>query len=112
VIVDRYFKKALHILEGVKYSEEIQLETYSSLARFVDAEYQQLMGILNSSAFESKQQFMTKAREEAEKLQQQKNKTKDENRKMQMCQKMSIIDEAEMKNREKEKNMYLKDALK
>lgn len=112
MIVDRYFKKALHILEGVKHCEESQLETYSSLARFMDAEYQQLMGILNSSAFESKQQFMTKAREEAEKLQQQKNKTKDETRKMQMCQKMSIIDEAEMKNREKEKNVYLKDALK
>ncbi|KDR18216.1 Serine-protein kinase ATM [Zootermopsis nevadensis] len=112
MIVDRYFKKALHVLDGVKYSEESHLETYSSLARFVDAEYQQLMGILNSSAFESKQQFMTKAREEAEKLQQQKNKTKDENRKIHMCQKMSKIDEAEMKNREKEKNVYLIDALK
>jgi hypothetical protein len=96
----------------MKYSEESQLETYSSLARFVDAEYQQLMGLLKSSAFESKQQFMTKAREEAQKLQRQKNRTKDENRKIQMCQKMSTIDEAEMKNRENEKDMYLKLAMK
>jgi hypothetical protein len=112
VIVERYFIKALRILEGVKYNEESQLETYCSMARFVDAEYQQLMGILKSSAFESKQQFLTKATEEAEKLLQQKNRTKDEDRKIQMCQKMSVIDEAEMKNRENEKNMYLKLAMK
>jgi hypothetical protein len=112
VIVERYFLKAVKILEGVQYSEENQLETYSSLARFVDAEYQQLLGILKSSAFESKQQFMTKAAEEADKLQRQKNLTKDESRRLQMCQKMSSIDKAEMKNREDEKNMYLKLAMK
>lgn len=112
MIVERYFLKAVGILEGVQYSEENQLETYSSLARFVDAEYQQLLGILKSSAFESKQQFMTKTTEEAKKLQQQKGLSKDEARKLHMCQKMSSIDQAEMKNREDEKNMYLKLAMK
>jgi hypothetical protein len=112
MIVERYFIKAIRILEGVKHNEKNQLETYCSLARFVDAEYQQLMGILKSSAFESKQQFLTKATEEAGRLLQQDNRTRDENRKIQMCQKMSCIDKAEMKNREDEKNMYLKLAMK
>ncbi|XP_069700137.1 serine-protein kinase ATM isoform X2 [Periplaneta americana] len=111
VIVERYFSKAQNILEGIEYKEESWLEAYSSLARFMDAEYQQLMCMLKSSAFESKQQFMIKAREEADKLYEQKKRTRDEERKIQMCRKMSVIDGVEMKNRQNEKDQYLKLAL-
>ena len=112
VIVDRYFTKAQNILEGLNHNGDNRLEAYTSLARFVDAQYQQLMSLLKSSSFEVKRQYMLKSREEAKNLRQQKNRTTDEERKIRMNERTSMIEEKEIQNTVKDKDMYLKLAMK
>ena len=112
VIVEKYFTKAQDILERVNYNGDSQREAYTSLAKFVDAQYQQLMSLLKSSSFEIKKEYMLKSREEAKKLKQQKNRTIDEERKIRMNERTSMIEEKEIQNTVKDKDMYLKLAMK
>ncbi|XP_068082647.1 serine-protein kinase ATM [Anabrus simplex] len=114
IILNNYYLKAIRIMEnasGGKSSHEHLLDTYFSLARFADAEYQQLVRYMKSSVYEMKKKWIGKARKDAMQLKQQPSMTKDDKRAVVLMEKQSHIDMAEIENTEKERDMYLTHAL-
>nr|CAD7431238.1 unnamed protein product [Timema monikensis] len=113
-IIDQYFLKALTHLEDLAESrekQEICLEAHSSLARFADGQYQNLVHYTKSAVFETKQKGIVEAQVALEKI--RKEPHTDEMKKMSsILSRQKSIDTLEVENTEKEKNNYLTLAVK
>ncbi|CAG2055734.1 unnamed protein product, partial [Timema podura] len=86
--------------------QEICLEAHSSLARFADGQYQNLVHYTKSAVFETKQKGIVEAQVALEKL--RKEPHTDEMKKMSsILSRQKSIDTLEVENTEKEKKNYL-----
>ena len=65
------------LLENLEQQDTVALDAYLSLARFADSQYKTKVNYMNSTAYESKQNLIEKAKQDLTKLQSMKEQTTD-----------------------------------
>ncbi|CAH0564561.1 unnamed protein product [Brassicogethes aeneus] len=115
-IIADYFLKSLDIIdktdtESTRQESDNIVDTYDKLASFADREYQQIVLHMKSDIFQKKISNMEKSKETARLIRSKKNQTEDERRAAVIHEKQSKIDEDEIENNKKERDNFLKLAL-
>lgn len=111
MIIEKYFKTALDIMKDytdTKQDIEIRCQTMNSLAMFADAQYQEVLSYMTSAAYQNKLKTIDRFREMARNIiTSDAAKSQDFRRAVAMYERQRAIDETEVKNKQKEKDMYL-----
>ncbi|KAI4461961.1 serine/threonine-protein kinase atm [Holotrichia oblita] len=110
IILNNYFLESLKSLKGIDLNEKDKqsiFKTYDIIARFTDAEYQRILSYIKSAEFERKVKNMEKSKQTAGMIESQSRKLDYDQRKaITIHKKQSLIDETEIENTYKEKNVY------
>lgn len=115
MIIQKYFESSLDVIKDYTYTQqdiENKCQTINALARFADAQYQEVLNYMSSSSYQNKLQTINKFRDMARNIvASDAPKTQDYRRAVAMYERQRAIDENEVANTVKEKNMYLKLAI-
>ncbi|XP_020292169.1 serine-protein kinase ATM isoform X3 [Pseudomyrmex gracilis] len=112
VVIQKYYLESIKISETTKQTADVVRNLYStqaSLARFADAQYEQISGYMKSPIYESLKEY---ARTNVQMDQAQMMKNQDLKRAVIISHKQSTNDAAELKYIEQERRSYLAQALK
>ncbi|GLV35047.1 telomere fusion [Carabus blaptoides fortunei] len=111
-IIENYFEKSLKILQDNSdeiNDVEIQCEALDSLARFADAQYQHVSDYIQSAVFKCKVATIKKFGDLAKQIHERshQNPSNDERRAISLYERQRKIDETEVNNAFREKDIYL-----
>ncbi|KAL6424274.1 hypothetical protein ACFW04_009833 [Cataglyphis niger] len=113
-VIQKYYLESIKISEAINEQTPAVVkdlyETQVVLARFADAQYEQISAYMNSPIYESLKEYARS--NEAKVLDQTQIKNQDIKRAVIISQKQSTNDAAELKNIEQERRNYLAQALK
>lgn len=104
-IIEQYYKKSIEVSEKPKE----RVNSYASLARFADSNYEQIKEYLASPLFEIKKNITNRQQDMASELRQEIDWNQDREKKMayRVVERQSVIDENEIRNSENEKDLFL-----
>lgn len=114
MIIDKYFKPALDLMLDTYTQEDLEnrCQAINSLAHFADDQYQEILSYMKSSVYENKLKTINKFKEMAKNIMASDGvRTQDHRRAVAMYERQRAIDEIEVNNTQKEKQMYLKLAV-
>ncbi|XP_019882077.2 serine-protein kinase ATM isoform X2 [Camponotus floridanus] len=115
-IIQKYYLESIEISEAIdEQTSDVVRELYDTqvaLARFADAQYDQISAYMNSPIYESLKEYARSNDPRIPIVDQDQMKNQDIKRAVIISQKQSTNDAAELKNIEQEKRNYLAQALK
>ncbi|KAL0274886.1 UNVERIFIED_CONTAM: hypothetical protein PYX00_002916 [Menopon gallinae] len=104
-IIEEYYNKSIQVAEKPKD----RVNSYASLARFADSNYEQIRDYLASPLFEIKKNITNRQQDMASELRQEIGWNHDRDKKIacRLVERQSVIDENEIRNSENEKDLFL-----
>ncbi|KAK9874965.1 hypothetical protein WA026_005780 [Henosepilachna vigintioctopunctata] len=114
-IINNYFYASLSLLKGLEPNTDDHksiFDTYNTLGKFADREYQQLSSHMKSDIFQIKMKNVEKAAEIVGQLTRKSGLTADQRKAKALHEKQYSIDEAEIENTKREQKSFLLIALK
>ncbi|XP_070172770.1 serine-protein kinase ATM [Polyergus mexicanus] len=115
-VIQKYYLESIEISEAIdEQTPDVVRDLYDTqiaLARFADAQYEQISAYMNSPIYESLKEYARSNDLRSQVLDQAQIKNQDIKRAVIISQKQSTNDAAELKNIEQERRNYLAQALK
>ncbi|KAG1660148.1 Serine-protein kinase ATM [Nymphon striatum] len=112
IIMEEYFDKAVLILEGKPDSEKLPtMDTYLTLARYADLQYQNIYDYFKSPTYQTKCELIARSRQEMFRIKSLNKRTKTECEALNMHKKHIGFDEAELKALSQDKSDFLSKSI-
>ncbi|XP_053392108.1 serine-protein kinase ATM-like, partial [Mercenaria mercenaria] len=111
IIMENYMERAINMYEQLGKSEDKSVDAYLALAKYADAQYQNIVNYMNSSTYEAKQSLMRKSQQEADRLREVMKGESGRDRYLRTLEKQTEIDKHELECMKEDRNIFLLKAV-